>query len=145
MAGPGAGANDVFNTVILEAVQVLAIDQRSNDKDTKPKVVNSATVLLSPYDAQKLMLASRLGSLSLTLRNIEDQNFGSTPILTGRDIPGSGFYVAERNAPAPMPVAAAAPAGGGAVPVRRVPSGPSMTIIRGTSSTQYEVNRYGVR
>lgn len=144
MAGPGAGPNDVFNTVILEAVQVLAIDQRSNDKDTKPKVVNSATVLLSPYDAQKLMLAARLGSLSLTLRNIEDQNFGSTPIITGRDIPGSGFYIAERNPSASTQVAAA-PSASGVVPARRVPSGPSMTIIRGTSSTQYEVNRYGVR
>lgn len=154
MPGPGSGENDVFNTVILEAVQVLAIDQRSNEKDTKPKVVNAATVLLSPYDAQKLLLASRLGSLSLTLRNIEDQNFGSTPVVTGREIPGSNFYIASRERPAPannpQPVAAApvrASSGEGAAapnPVR-VPSGPSMTIFRGTTGTQYEVNRNGRR
>lgn len=144
MSGPGATGTDVFNTVILEAVQVLAIDQRSNDKDTKPAVVNSATVLLSPFDAQKLMLAARLGSLGLTLRNIEDQNFGSTPIVTGRDIPGSGFYIAERS-PQPVAQAAAAVPAGTPVAGPRRPTGPSMTIIRGTNPTQYEVNRYGNR
>ena len=90
------------------------------------------------------MLAARLGSLSLTLRNIEDQNFGSTPIVTGRDIPGSGFYVAERN---PQPVAQPVASGPVSAPAAgpRRPSGPSMTIIRGTNPTQYEVNRYGNR
>lgn len=144
MAGDGAQANDVLTAVILESVQVLAIDQRSNEKETDPKVVNSATVLVTPEDAQKLVLASRLGSLSLTLRNIEDQTMGATRVVTGRDIKGSGYYVAARDR-APPAAAGPAPAARGAGYTPPRPSGPSMMIIRGTESTQYEVKRYGGR
>ena len=143
MAGEGATGNDVLTAVVLESVQVLAIDQLANDKETDPKVVNTATVLVSPFDAQKLVLAARLGSMSLTLRNIEDKTMGATQIVTARDVPGTGYYIPARNtAPA---AAAPAPVGGGGSVAPRRPTGPTMTIVRGTEGTQYEVKRYGTR
>lgn len=149
MSGEGAGPTDIYTTVILESVQVLAIDQRADEKNTKPKVVNSATVLVTPEDAQKLIIAARLGALSLTLRNIEDQTMGATRIVTGRQIPGSGYYIPARNRPSSSTASAPRTSNAnnvtGAVPARRVPTGPSMTIIRGTQGTQYEVKRNGVR
>lgn len=138
MRGEGATNDDVVNAVILESVQVLAIDQRSNEKDTSPKVVNAATVLVSPYDAQKLILAARLGSLSLTLRNIEDQTTGATTMVTGREIAGSNFYVPSRNE-APQQASATGATGGAPY------SGPTMTVVRGTDGTDYRVKRYGRR
>ncbi|MFN2098458.1 Flp pilus assembly protein CpaB [Altererythrobacter sp. MF3-039] len=143
MQGEGATSADVVNAVILESVQVLAIDQRSNEKDTSPKVVNAATVLVSPYDAQKLILAARLGSLSLTLRNIEDQTTGATTMVTGREIAGSGFYVPARNNPQP----AAASGGTGSTGSVAAPAyrGPTMTVVRGVDGTDYRVKRYGRR
>lgn len=154
MAGDGATTNDQLTAVVLESVQVLAIDQLSNDKTQDPQVVNTATLMVSPFDAQKLVLAARLGSMSLTLRNIEDKVLGATQIVTARDVPGSGYVVPSRER-APAPAAAPAPAraasggggggGGGSVYVPRGPSGPTMTIVRGTEGTQYEVKRYGTR
>ncbi len=137
MRGEGATQNDVVNAVILESVQVIAIDQRSNDKNTDPKVVNSATVLVSPYDAQKLILAARLGSLSLTLRNIEDQTTGATTMVTGREIAGSGFYVPPRNE-APQ-------ASGSVTRAEAAYTGPTMTVVRGVKGTDYKVKRNGRR
>ncbi|MEY4239573.1 MAG: Flp pilus assembly protein CpaB, partial [Pseudomonadota bacterium] len=62
--------------VILESVQVLAVDQQASDKQTEPKVARTATVAVSLYDAQRLVLAQQAGSLSLVLRKPSDADVG---------------------------------------------------------------------
>jgi pilus assembly protein CpaB len=58
---------------ILRNVRVLAIDQNVQEKDGQKVVVGkTATLELSPREAETLVLAQRLGSLSLTLRSITD-------------------------------------------------------------------------
>jgi pilus assembly protein CpaB len=58
------------NSVILEDVRVLAIDQNTQDVDSKPKLGTTATLELDPVSAQKLALASQMGSVSLALRSL---------------------------------------------------------------------------
>ena len=56
--------------VLLQNVKVLGIDQDANEKRNEPGVARSITLEVSTVQAQKLTLASRVGSLSLTLRNV---------------------------------------------------------------------------
>lgn len=58
------------NSIILEDVRVLAIDQNMQDLDSKPKLGTTATLELDPVSAQKLALAPQIGSISLALRSL---------------------------------------------------------------------------
>jgi pilus assembly protein CpaB len=64
------GKKDLATDVILQNVVVLAIDQLADEQHDKPKVARTATVEVSPEDAQKLALAMQVGTLSLALRNV---------------------------------------------------------------------------
>lgn len=58
--------------IILEDIQVLAIDQDFERKDDDPVLVQSVTLLVTPNQAEKLVLASTEGKLQLSLRNDAD-------------------------------------------------------------------------
>ncbi len=59
---------------ILENVRILAIDQRTNDQDGAPKVGKTITLELTPKQVELTTVAQSLGSLSLSLRSLaEDQ------------------------------------------------------------------------
>lgn len=60
---------------ILQDVDVLTAGQTLEpDPRGKPQTVNVVTLLLSPRDAQKLVLATQQGSVQFVLRNGADQN-----------------------------------------------------------------------
>ncbi len=59
-----------YTDVLLQGVKVLAIDQSADDRADKPNVVRTVTLEVATNEAQKLVLAQRVGQLSLTLRNI---------------------------------------------------------------------------
>jgi pilus assembly protein CpaB len=63
-------ANDkkTFTDVLLQNVRVLGVDQLADDRAEKAAVVKAVTVEVATPDAQKLVLAGTVGSLSLTLR-----------------------------------------------------------------------------
>ena len=63
----GAGA-DLVNDLFMQDVEVLGIDQLSDQKSDKPTVGRTATVEVTPEQAQKLILAQQAGTLSLSLR-----------------------------------------------------------------------------
>lgn len=142
--GDGATGADKMVNIVLENVLVLAIDQVADENNTGPQVGQTATVQTDIIGAQKLTLARQVGALSLALRNVENQVVGGTRVVTTSDLGANGYYIAAKRE---TPVAAAAPApvavrpGTGTV-VRR-PSGPTMSIVRGTNSTTYEVKRKG--
>jgi len=139
--GAGSGDGDQMTAVLLENVKVVGVNQRQNERETSPLVGDTATVLVDQFGAQKLVLAQRLGTLSLALRNVENQDVGATKVATTRDLPGRGLYVPERRSSAAAPAQQVnSPATN--QPVRRT-SGPTMTVIRGTEGTVYEVNSHG--
>jgi pilus assembly protein CpaB len=155
---PGSEGNENMMTdVILDRVKVLAIDQNPNEKDTKPKVGKTAVVEVDLYQAQKLVLAQKLGALSLALRNVAQPEQVAMTTVTARDLGGAGVRYAGVSRPravqpagmfAPrvptFPAVAPPPASGPASPaVRPKPAGPTMTIYRGVESTEESVGRLG--
>ena len=66
---PGENSRRVSETV-LQNVRVLALDQKTNDQDKKPKVAELATLEVSMKQAEKLALVAQMGTLSLVLRSV---------------------------------------------------------------------------
>jgi pilus assembly protein CpaB len=54
--------------VVLQNTRVLAVDQTADERAIKATVAKSVTLEVDTVDAQKLWLASSVGSLSLLLR-----------------------------------------------------------------------------
>lgn len=138
--GDGADSDDRMTTVVLERIQVLAIDRRSSENSTEPEVGDTATLMVGPLDAQRLTLANQIGRLSLVLRNVEDENMGETRLITRRDLGGGGLYIADRSRSSAPARSAAAPALATAPPAAASRSrGPTMLVYRGTEATRQEV------
>ena len=69
-----------FADVLLQNVKVLAVDQLTNERQEGPAVAKAVTVEVSTEQAQKLILAAGVGSLSLVLR----QAGGADPVAARR-------------------------------------------------------------
>lgn len=158
--GDGAKAQDLRSDVVLQNVQVLAIDQLANDKEGKPKVGKTATLAVTLYDAQRLTIAAKVGTLSLVLRKVEDADrlangevdtgaaFAST--VTNRQLGGPRLFIPKKAEAAPRPAYSGALASAPSLPKLR-PSlsatglpgsgGESMTVFRGAEPTTYPVGR----
>jgi pilus assembly protein CpaB len=149
--GDGASGDDKMTNVILERVQVLAIDLRAGEANTEAALGKTATLQVTPPDAQKLVLATQVGRLSLALRNVEDPVGGTLGrIVSSRDL-GGGLYIRGRPTAgaAPQQIAAVANRAANVAPnatiaaQSRRPSGPTMLVVRGTASNVEEVQRHG--
>jgi len=144
-AGSDSSSNDKMTDVLLTSIPVLGIDQNANEKDTKPATGKTATLEVDSYGAQKLALATQLGVLSLALRNVEDQAAAPQSTVIARNLSASNYVIRPR--PSGPPPAQIGTAVAGAImrtaatlaPAR--PRGPSMTVVRGAQTTEYEVLR----
>ncbi len=150
--GEGASSQDLVTEVVLENIKVLAIDQTASESETEPRVGRTAVVEVDLRDAQKLVLSSRIGTLSLALRNVEEQDeFAAGTLVTNRDLASSRLVVAARpqarGAAMAEPVATQAlqtlTSLASAVTGRPVPTGPTMTIYRGVEPTEEPVGNLG--
>lgn len=145
--GDGAEATDLMSDVILERVKVLAIDQVASEAATEPKVGRTAVLEVDPLQAQQLAIATKIGTLSMALRNIESQEAFAGRTVTNRDVGNSRLYIRERPqrtaANTQYTPAVAQPGVQTARPVPAVPSGPSMTIYRGIEGQAYPVGFLG--
>ena len=86
---------DLRSVTILQNIRVLGVDQDSDQQSDQPGVARTVTVEVSPMEGQKLALAQKAGSLSLTLRtldNVIDQPLEYTSL---RDILQDKSPVAE--------------------------------------------------
>lgn len=72
--------------IILENVKVLAVDQTFEREGDDPVIVQSVTLLVTPDEAEKLVLASTEGKLQLGLRNTADTSKKQTPGVQLRDL-----------------------------------------------------------
>jgi pilus assembly protein CpaB len=137
--------------VLLQNVRVVAMDQDAQSKDGQPVVSRTATLEVSPVDAQKLALGQQLGQLSLVLRkpgaeqnvpyvetvSLSDLRYG----LSGpRPIAISPVPAVARSAPVRVRVIATP-----RQPIIRAPAPPPgsrVEVTRGTTSSTYEVGNY---
>ena len=58
--------------VVAENVRVVGVDQSDDTEANKPVVVKAVTLQVTPDQAQSVTLAQTLGTLSLSLRHVED-------------------------------------------------------------------------
>jgi pilus assembly protein CpaB len=140
--------------VLLQNTRVIAMGDRSKNQDGKPAVANTATLEVSPLDAQKLALGQQVGDLSLVLRKpgeTDGQELVSTVSLDDlRYGTMAGGYRPQLAAgtprPAWRPVAQPRPAS-----VRRQQAQPrpapkpatnNVGVVRGTTETNYDVGGF---
>lgn len=119
-SGPSGMATDV----ILQDVAVLGIDQLASELVDDPVVAKSATFEVTTEQAQKLALASQVGTLSLALRNSATAGQEATKQISANDL-------GERQA-APAPVRRAAP---------RRDTGVYVSVRRGTDVSSQRVGQ----
>ncbi|MGH6852223.1 MAG: Flp pilus assembly protein CpaB [Methylocella sp.] len=91
--------------VLLQGVKVLATGQIANDRQAHPTVVATVTVEVSTEQAQKLILAESVGTLSLVLRQAGDANPTAVRRITLADIGESEPAAAPAPPPAPSRLA----------------------------------------
>ena len=91
--------------VLLQGVKVLATGQIANDRQEHPTVVQTVTVEVSTEQAQKLILAERVGTLSLVLRQVGKANPEAVRRITLADLSESEPAAAPAPPPSPSRVA----------------------------------------
>ncbi|MFK7945531.1 MAG: Flp pilus assembly protein CpaB [Paracoccaceae bacterium] len=101
-------SRQLTTSVILQNVLVIATDQRANTEQDRARVASTATVEVSPTEAQKLVLAQQVGRLTLTLRGAaapsELSAEESAPVQV-KDLPDQPEILApvvEEEKPAPV-------------------------------------------
>ncbi len=90
---PGGQAKQVVASVVLNNVRVLAIDQNnSGPQKIAAQVGATATVEVSPEQAEQLVVAKAVGQLTLVLRSYADAS-GPATSGTGASTGGNGDVV----------------------------------------------------
>ena len=131
-----------FADVLLQNVNVHTVDQLADDHADKPALVKAVTLEVNTAQAQKLSLATNVGSLSLVLRAAGAAAVETTQRVAVTDLSQfdeaapqiAAATVPAPSAPAPPPVVAAAP-----VVTRTVAVG----VTRGMKRDEYSVPRQG--
>jgi len=86
--------------IVLQDVEVLTVGQKLEpDPQGKPENVNVVTLLLTPEDSQKLVLASTQGSIQFVLRNGADHT----------QVQAMPIQIAQLSGAAPLPPPAVTP------------------------------------
>ncbi len=92
-----ADGEQTFVDVLLQGVKVLAVDQTADDRADKPSVVKTVTFEVTTAEAQKLTLATNVGTLSLALRNVASAGVEQTQPVTLADLGGGPMAQALKN------------------------------------------------
>jgi len=88
---PEGQQRNYISYVVLQNVRVLGIDLNADLASDKPATPNTATLEVSVEDAQKLSVASTLGTLSLALRRSGQADVeAARPLRTGDFLGGGG-------------------------------------------------------
>ena len=122
-----------FSDVILQSAKVLAIDQITGERAETATIAKAVTLEVSADDAQKILLATNVGKLSLILRQPDEAKTETVRRVTEVDLGGS-----QVKPPAPVPVS-----------VSEDPPPPSVTrritIWLGAKAENYDVPIDSVR
>ena len=144
------GGSEQVTDVLLQNVRVIAINQDASGTNNQPAVGRSATLEVSPVDAQKLALGQQLGALSLVLRKPgEEQNIPRVETVSLNDLRYDLYGARPAAAPSPAGQAQVARLAQPrrAPPVRRAvapapPSTKTISVTRGVETKDYEVGGY---
>jgi pilus assembly protein CpaB len=134
IAEDSAARRENYSEILLQNLKVLAVDQLASERQEQPTVPKAVTLEVTPEQAQKILLATNIGRLSLTLRQLTDVNLAASRRVTEKDL-GEGRNVVERVVAPPPPPA----------PVVKAPPPPTNTatvaIVRNMKREEYTVRR----
>jgi pilus assembly protein CpaB len=134
IADDGSPKRQSYSDILLEHVKVLAIDQVASEGEGQPTVAKAVTVEVTKEQAQKILLATNIGKLSLILARPVESKPDPNHRVSEKDI-GRTSPEPLRPPPAPPPPA----------PVAAAPVVPShtvkITVVRNGETKQYEVQR----
>ena len=134
IADDGSPKRQNYSDILLEHVKVLAIDQVASEGEGQPTVAKAVTVEVTKEQAQKILLATNIGKLSLILARPVESNPGPNRRVSEKDI-GRTSPEPVRPPPAPPPPA----------PVVKAPAAPTntvkITVVRNGEIKEYEVQR----
>lgn len=98
--GGASVIDEPITQTILQDVEVITAGQRIQpDPEGKPQTVNVVTLLLTPEDSQKLMLASSQATIQFVLRSGADKVKVETESVSVEDLLGKS----GKKAPTPPP------------------------------------------
>lgn len=89
--------DQLVSSVILQDVEVIAVDQTATSEVTSPRLGRTVTVEVDVKQAQKLALAQQVGRLSLTLRGLGESSSADVGPVTVDELNG---VVREEEDPA---------------------------------------------
>ena len=134
IADDGSPKRESYSDILLEHVKVLAIDQVASEGEGQPTVAKAVTVEVTKEQAQKILLATNIGKLSLILARPVESKPDPNQRVSEKDI-GRTRPEPVRPPPAPPPPA----------PVKAAPVVPSntvkITVVRNGEIKEYEVRR----
>jgi pilus assembly protein CpaB len=128
-----------YTDQLMQNIRVLAVGQDKNVGKDKPEVVKTATLEVTPMQAQRVALALTVGQLSLSLRNLKDETrtrLETAQVLDLTDGTTPRIIRKPRQAGA---VGSATPVPGGGGQAQAGFAGPSIEVFRGTAPTIYPV------
>jgi len=128
-------ANDAetySSDIILQSVQVLAIDQNQSDETSAANLAKTVTLEVSHEDAQRLSVATQTGHLSLILRGLGETTPATTRAVTTAQISKSSPHKSRYKQAAKKPRVKFTP---------KAPTNPvaEITIIRGDNTESVSV------
>jgi len=129
----GGGNGQSYSDLILQQVKVLAVDQLVHERTEQPTIAKAVTLEVTAEEAQKVLLATNIGKLSLILRQAATASAEPTRRITERDL--------SRSEPAPVVAAPATPPA--AAPAVRPLDTATVAIVRGLKREEYSVTRDG--
>lgn len=129
-----------YTSVIAQGARVLAVGQVADTSTSEPTIVKSATVEVTPAEAQKVALAQTVGTIHLALRATGDES--RVPLQTANAFDALGMRPPGKSDGA-AGAAPSAPAGGGSAAPKPagLPGGAEVRIVRGTETSVYQVPR----
>ena len=126
--GTESKTGEGYSDVILQSAKVLAIDQITGERTEQATIAKAVTLEVSEEEAQKILLATNVGRLSLILRQPDEANADASRRVTEKDLGDLNAVPAARATVVHAPTIAA-PA---ASRTRRI------TIWHGMAQQDYE-------
>jgi pilus assembly protein CpaB len=134
----GNASGSSYSDLILQMVKVLAVDQLTGERNEQATVAKAVTLEVTAVEAQKVLLATNIGKLSLILRQAGAGSPEENRRVTERDL-----AQVELSPPPQKKVAADPPAPPpAAIPARRSNTA-TVSIVRGLKREEYTVTQDG--
>src|SRR5262249_19668552 len=96
------GQTENSSDILVQHVKVLAVDQLANERQEQATVAKAVTLEVTTEQAQKILLATNVGRLSLILRQAWESQPEAAKRITDADL---GLAVLRAPAPAAAPAA----------------------------------------